>query len=168
MLFLGSGSVAWKNGPAAALFLVQPTFWKFLKVNWLGEKSKEILGDHLARSERRRPLSTSSERLLTGSNKISPTPNRSVNIYGCGSKPMVPFRGRCTTHVTLVYFCGDWDVHWGYDLDFDPWPYLALEKTPKAPIHRPVPGTASHLPSDDDPSFLAPNTQSRNLLPCYK
>ena len=22
----------------------------------------------------------------------------------------------------LVYFSGDWDVHWGYDLDFDPWP----------------------------------------------
>ena len=21
-----------------------------------------------------------------------------------------------------VYFSGDWDVHWGYDLDFDPWP----------------------------------------------
>ena len=20
----------------------------------------------------------------------------------------------------LVYFSGDWDVHWGYDLDFDP------------------------------------------------
>ena len=23
----------------------------------------------------------------------------------------------------LVYFSGDWDVHWGYDLDLDPWPY---------------------------------------------
>ena len=23
----------------------------------------------------------------------------------------------------LVYVSGDWDVHWGYDLDFDPWPY---------------------------------------------
>ena len=22
----------------------------------------------------------------------------------------------------LVYFSGDWDVHWGYDLDFEPWP----------------------------------------------
>ena len=21
----------------------------------------------------------------------------------------------------LVYFSWDWDVHWGYDLDFDPW-----------------------------------------------
>ena len=23
----------------------------------------------------------------------------------------------------LVYFSGDWDVHWGYDLDVDPWPF---------------------------------------------
>ena len=23
----------------------------------------------------------------------------------------------------LAYFSGDLDVHWGYDLDFDPWPY---------------------------------------------
>ena len=23
----------------------------------------------------------------------------------------------------LVYFSGDWDVHWGYDLDLDPWPH---------------------------------------------
>ena len=30
--------------------------------------------------------------------------------YGCGSKPMVPFWGRCTTHFG-VYFTGDWDVH---------------------------------------------------------
>ena len=22
----------------------------------------------------------------------------------------------------LVSFSGDWDVHWGYDLGFDPWP----------------------------------------------
>ena len=38
-------------------------------------------------------------------------------------KPMVPFRGRCTTHFRLN-FSGDWDVdvHGGYDLDFAPWP----------------------------------------------
>ena len=42
--------------------------------------------------------------------------------YGCGSKPMVPFWDRCTTHFR-TYFIGDWDVHWGYDSDFDPWPY---------------------------------------------
>ena len=46
--------------------------------------------------------------------------------YGCGSKP-IPFWGRCTTHFR-TYFGGDWDVHWGYDLDFDPWPYGAMIK----------------------------------------
>ena len=30
--------------------------------------------------------------------------------FGCGSKPMVPFWGRCTTHFR-TYFSGDWDVH---------------------------------------------------------
>ena len=29
-----------------------------------------------------------------------------------------PFRGL----PFWVYFSGDWDVHWGYDLDFDPRP----------------------------------------------
>ena len=29
---------------------------------------------------------------------------------GCGSKPMVPFWGRCTTHLRL---CGDGDALWG-------------------------------------------------------
>ena len=41
-----------------------------------------------------------------------------MNIFGCGSKPMVPFWGRRTTHFR-AYFSGDWDVHWGYDLAFD-------------------------------------------------
>ena len=34
--------------------------------------------------------------------------------YGCGSEPMVPFWGRCTTHVSLFFW--DWDVHWGYGI----------------------------------------------------
>ena len=29
--------------------------------------------------------------------------------------------GEFTTHFSRD-FCGDWDVHWGYDLAFDPWP----------------------------------------------
>ena len=29
--------------------------------------------------------------------------------------------GEFTTHFGIS---GDWDVHWGYDLDFDPWPYV--------------------------------------------
>ena len=36
---------------------------------------------------------------------------------GHGSKPMVPFWDRCTTHFSV-----DWDVDWRYDLGFDPWP----------------------------------------------
>ena len=35
----------------------------------------------------------------------------------------IPFWGRCTTHFR-TYFSGDWDVLWGYDLDFDPWPHV--------------------------------------------
>ena len=42
---------------------------------------------------------------------------------GRGSKPMVPFWGRCTTHFS-INFSGDRDVHWGLtDLDLDPWPF---------------------------------------------
>ena len=29
--------------------------------------------------------------------------------------------GDFTTHFG-TYLSGDWDVYWGYDLDFDPWP----------------------------------------------
>ena len=36
--------------------------------------------------------------------------------------PMIPFWGKCTTH--LVYFSEAWDVHWG----FDPHPYQAKTK----------------------------------------
>ena len=36
-----------------------------------------------------------------------------------GSKPMVPFGVGAPP--ILVYFSGDWDVDWGYDLDFDRW-----------------------------------------------
>ena len=49
-------------------------------------------------------------------------------IFGCGSKPMVPSWGRCTTHVR-THFSGwiESDVHWGLtDLDFDPWPSRLL------------------------------------------
>ena len=36
------------------------------------------------------------------------------NASHIGSKPMVPFWGRCPP--ILVYFRWDWDVHWGYGL----------------------------------------------------
>ena len=29
-----------------------------------------------------------------------------------------------------VYFSWDWDVHWGYDLDFDPWPFFRVWAIP--------------------------------------
>ena len=31
--------------------------------------------------------------------------------------------GEFTTHFR-TYVSGDWDVLWGYDLDFDPWSYI--------------------------------------------
>ena len=34
---------------------------------------------------------------------------------GCGSRPTVPFWGRCTTHLSQD-FSGDWAVHWGYGI----------------------------------------------------
>ena len=39
-----------------------------------------------------------------------------------GSKPIVLFRDRCTTHFR-TYFSGDWDADWGITgLLTDPWP----------------------------------------------
>ena len=65
--------------------------------------------------ERSKPLCTDGKahrgRLwaqLVGTNPNSG--NLGVPPRGCGSKPMVPFWGRC------LYFSGDWDVHWGYGL----------------------------------------------------
>ena len=45
--------------------------------------------------------------------KNSPMYSHTRAQRGCGSKPMVPLWGRCTTHFR-TYFRGDWDVHWGY------------------------------------------------------
>ena len=36
--------------------------------------------------------------------------------FGAGAPPI------------LVYFSGDWDVYWGYDLDFDPWSFGSLQR----------------------------------------
>ena len=40
--------------------------------------------------------------------------------------------GRCTNFRT--YLSGDWDVHWGYDLDFDPWPSSISCDSPKSTL----------------------------------
>ena len=45
---------------------------------------------------------------------------------GCGSKPMGS--GWCT-HFSLFLWL-DWDVHWGYDLDCDPWPNVFAHRLP--------------------------------------
>ena len=44
--------------------------------------------------------------------------------YGCGSKPMGSHFGVGAPPILVNR--GDWDVHWGYDLHFDPWPYLQM------------------------------------------
>ena len=42
---------------------------------------------------------------------------------GCQNRFGIPFWrfGEFTSHVR-TYFSADWDVRWGFDLDFDPWP----------------------------------------------
>ena len=45
---------------------------------------------------------------------------------------MVPFWDRCTTH--LSQFSGDWDVHWGGNQGFDPWPNPEEPVIPTYPI----------------------------------
>ena len=37
----------------------------------------------------------------------------------------------CTIHFR-TYLSGEWDVHWEYDLDFDPWPYSVRRQKPLA------------------------------------
>ena len=39
-----------------------------------------------------------------------------------GIDPILVGIGDFTTHFRTSYFGGGWDVHWGYDWDFDPWP----------------------------------------------
>ena len=46
----------------------------------------------------------------------------------------------------LIYFNGDWDVHWGYDLGFDPWPNGFRPSTPASEVHeRVLPGACGGL-----------------------
>ena len=42
----------------------------------------------------------------------------------------------------LVHFSGDWDVHWGYDSGFDPWPFRV-----------------GHGLTEPEPSIFAPRTR---------
>ena len=53
--------------------------------------------------------------------------SHSLAIYGCGCQNRfgIPFWlvGAFTTHFRTC-FSGDWDVHWGFDLAFDPRPNI--------------------------------------------
>ena len=60
----------------------------------------------------------------------------------------------------LAHFSGDWAVHWGYDLDFDPWPFGQGEDCvfwPGAQFEASR-GPAAHRGSP--PSSCAPETAS--------
>ena len=50
--------------------------------------------------------------LETGAGGLQGWPELAVVVKPNG----IQFWGRCTTHCR-TYFSGDWDVHWGYDLD---------------------------------------------------
>ena len=55
------------------------------------------------------------------------SPKRPLGAYGCGCQNRfgipVWLVFEFATHFR-TYFGGDWDVHFWYDLDFDPWPYI--------------------------------------------
>ena len=71
---------------------------------------------------------------------------------------MVPFCGRCTTH--LVYFSGDWDVHWGDDLDFDPWPNRASPTASNGEVRLPAACAAVLLPEPRSDEGSSPDPGS--------
>ena len=53
----------------------------------------------------------------------------------------IPFWGfRCTTRFRPILVVGLVDVHWGYDLDFDPWPYglCPVVYSPTYTFHRAI------------------------------
>ena len=62
-----------------------------------------------------------------GTGWICSEATHACRIFGCGCQNRfgIPFWlvGEFTTHFR-THFSGDWDVHWGYDLDFDPWPFV--------------------------------------------
>ena len=76
--------------------------------------------------------------------------------------------GEFTTHFR-TYFSGDWDVHWGYDLDFDPWPFAgnfplagnSAETRPGTPKRTPRHSTAG-TPRPGD-SGMGPGLEGRRV-----
>ena len=52
--------------------------------------------------------------------------NGRAGTYGCGCQNQWdPIWGQVNSHLR-TYFSARWDVHCGYDLDFDPWPYTHI------------------------------------------
>ena len=50
-----------------------------------------------------------------------------VVLHGCGSSQSQWYHVGIGAPPILVYFSGDWDVHWGYGvLTHDPWPHHAV------------------------------------------
>ena len=47
---------------------------------------------------------------------------------------------------------GDWDVHWGYDLDFDPWPHR-VSGVPQC-HRRPLRDEEHRPPESQPPAWL--------------
>ena len=87
--------------------------------------------------------------------------------YHCGAGAPTIFR---------LYFSGDWDAHWGYDLAFDPWPFNiiwhSLERNPPAdsrfyPICRTIPQrwptTFGYCPVPEETSRCFMKTSSHPL-----
>ena len=71
--------------------------------------------------------------------KRGPT-QKQIDPHGCGSKPRSYFgEGEFTNHFR-TYFSGDWDVPWGCDLGFDPWPHgFVGVKNPTVDRRNPAP-----------------------------
>ena len=104
------------------MFFPSPPF--FLEFRWFGSGSKAVSGVQFW-------AAIWSD--LEASTFWQQARIRTLDLtFDHGSRPMLPFWDRCTTPFQS-YFSGDWDVHWGYDLDFDPWPFdpavLRLRRT---------------------------------------
>ena len=52
----------------------------------------------------------------------------------------------------LVYVSADWGSHWGYDLDFDPWPFSHLVHGPKGKL-----GVEQNEPNEPPEDCLLPS-----------
>ena len=72
----------------------------------------------------------------------------SLDKFSCGCQnhfgidPILAGIGEFATHFRLPVLVGHWDVHWGYDVDFEPWPFVGTKE-----ISHEVGTAGRHLPS---------------------